>query len=163
MLFLAHGLSLQSDYDEGQMNRQELDGLLRQIRTLREEALVAQNDLTEADFVLSTASFRQWRWDTARLVLLQMGNHMREHATHIRGTRAALGRELTQPQRMLAEAEMAWGNLLAAVVGLTDEDLDAKLSDDDWTIRRILEHIRNSEADYLAALQMARAEAQEVE
>lgn len=139
------------------MNRKELDSLLIEIRLIREQALVEQNDLAEADFGLSTASQENWRWDTLRRVLLQFGNHMREHATHIQGTRAVIGRPPTQPQRILAEAEVAWGNLLAATVGLTDDDLDTPSPEGGWAIRRILEHIRDSESAYLEAIRKARS------
>jgi hypothetical protein len=138
------------------MSREELDSLLYEIRHIREQVLVEQNDLTEADFELSTISQGNWRWDTLRRVLLQFGNHMREHATHIQGVRAAIGRPPTQPQRILAEAEIAWGNLLASTVGLTDDDLDAPPPDESWSIRRILEHTRDSEAAYLEAIRKAR-------
>jgi hypothetical protein len=92
-----------------------------------------------------------------------IGNHMPEHATHIQGTRAAIERSPTQPQRILAEAEVAWGYLLASTVGLVDDDLDTMPSDGGWTIRHILEHIRNSEANYLAAIQDARTKLKETE
>ena len=140
------------------MSRNELDGLLAEIRGMRDEALAELHDMPEADWELSTTSFRRWRWDTVRRVVLQFGNHMREHATHIQGTRAALDRLPSQQQRMLAEAELAWGALLAALVGLTDEDLDTRPADDGWTVRRILEHVRNSEADYLEAIRVAQAQ-----
>lgn len=139
------------------MSRNELDNLLAEIRAIRKEALAELNDLTEADWQLSTTGFRRWRWDTVRRVMLQFGDHMREHATHIEGTRQALNRSPTQQQRMLAEAELAWGRLLASLVALTDEDLDVQPAGDGWTIRRILEHVRNSEADYLEAIRVAQS------
>jgi hypothetical protein len=142
------------------VDREQLDSLLAEIRASRERTLAELGDLTEADFGLSTAS-RAWRWDTLLRVLLQFGNHLREHATQVQGTRAALGRPPTQPQRILAEAELAWGSLLAATVGLTDAELDAVPPDGGWPLRRVLEHLRNSERDYLAAIRLARAEQRE--
>ncbi len=46
--------------------------------------------------------------------------------------------------------------MLAAVVGLTDADLDAAPPDGGWPIRRILEHVRDLEAGYLETARLAR-------
>ena len=143
------------------MDRQVCDGLLAEIAAVRRQVFVELNDVTEAEFDLPGTLLRPWMWDTLRLLLLQIGNHMREHATHIQGTRALLGRLPTQPQRMLAEAEIARGTFLAATVGLTDDDLDVVPPDGGWTLRRILEHVRNSEEDYLEAIRRARSIAHE--
>jgi hypothetical protein len=137
------------------MNRKQIDNLLAEIRATREEGLAALKDLDESEFSLSTAS-RPWRWDTLIRVLLQFGNHMREHAVQVEGTRAKIERLPTHPQRVHAQAEAAWGLLLASLVGLNDEDLDAKPPDGGWTIRQALEHIRKSERDYLDAILLAR-------
>ena len=60
--------------------------------------------------------------------------------------------------RILAEAELAWGNLLGATVGLSDDDLDVVSPDSGWPIRHILEHVRESERVYLEAIRTARAQ-----
>ncbi len=139
------------------MEREQLKLLLADIRDIREQVLVELNDLTEDEFELSTAS-RPWIWDTLRRVLLRFGDHQREHATHVQGVRHAIGRSPTQPQRMLAEAEIAWGVLLAATVGLNDDDLDCAPPDGGWSVRKVLEHVRDGEAGYLEAIQIARAQ-----
>ncbi len=131
-------------------------GYMEEIRNIRMRVLLEQNDLHEADFEQPIMTEKFTRWDSIRRVLLQFGNHMREHATHIEGTRAALDRPPTQAQRILAEAEIAWGNLLAAMVGLNDEDLDEVPPGGGWTVRQILEHVRNSEAAYLEAIEKTR-------
>src|SRR5438034_8804157 len=105
------------------MDRQVCDGLLAEIAAARQQVLAELNDVTEAEFELPGTLLRPWIWESLHLLLLQFGNHMREHATHIQGTRALLGRLPTQPQRILAEAEVSRGAFLAATVGLTDADL----------------------------------------
>ena len=137
------------------MQREQLDGLLAEIRAVRERALVEHDDLTEDDFSLPITS-KAWRWDSVVRALLQTGNHMREHATHIQGTRAAINRLHTQPQRMLADTEIAWGILLAALVGLTDDDLDRVPAEGAPSVRTILEHILKGEKEYLETIQEAR-------
>lgn len=127
-------------------NRTELTTLLAEIRQAREETLTTLTDLTEADFDRPTTSAR---WDNLRRVLLRFGEHMREHSSQLEGIRAAIGRSPNPPERMLAEAELVWGKLLATTVNLTDEDLDTKPADGGWTVREALAHIVTVEKAYL--------------
>ena len=135
------------------MAREELDAILREIRRRREETLVEFADLTEADFATPTP---RHRWDDVRRVLLRFGDHMREHASQIEGIRAALDRSPTPPQRMLAEAELTWGKLLAAVANLTDADLDRVPPNGGWTLRQTLEHVAEGEHNYQTAIRATR-------
>ena len=135
------------------MKRDKLDTLLAEIRALREQTLVEFNELTEADFDTPTG---HERWSEIRRVLLRFGDHVREHANQVEGIRDDLGLIPTMPQRMLAEAEFAWGKLLAATVGLTDSDLDAP-PPEGWTIQQTLDHIKASEAFYLELVRAAKA------
>ncbi len=135
------------------MPREQIDALLAEIRTLRERTLAELSDMDEEEFAYPT---EMKRWDDIRRVLLRFGDHMREHATQVAGTRDRVQRGPTMPQRILAEAEIAWGRLLAATVGLTDEDLDREPSDGGWTIRQVLEHVRATEGQYLDAIRAAR-------
>jgi hypothetical protein len=41
---------------------------------------------------------------------------------------------------VMAETLRARANLVAALIGLDDKDLDARVPDDDWTIRQVVEH-----------------------
>jgi len=92
--------------------------MLAETRTLREETLAEPVDLTEvaARYPTETA-----RWTDARRILLRFGDHTREHGNQVDEARAMLERMPTMPQRVVAEAELAWGKLLASTVGLTDE------------------------------------------
>ena len=135
------------------MSTQELATKLTEIRRLREETLEVLTQMSEADFDIPT---EMPRWTEVRRVLLRFGDHMREHANQINGLRAATQRDPTMPQRILAESEIAWGLLLAAVVGLTDQDLDAKPSDGGWSVREALDHISKTEGSYLRVVQEAR-------
>ncbi len=136
------------------MNRNELDAILAEIRAARTASLAYMTAVPEADFPLPVDLPR---WDEVRRVLLRLGEHMREHTNQIEGARADLGLHKTMPQRMLAEAELSWGKLLAATVGLEDTDLDTAPGPESWSIRTVLEHILASERNYLAAVQQAYA------
>lgn len=45
-----------------------------------------------------------------------------------------------QADRLMAETLRARANLIAALIGLDDKDLDVSAPDDDWTIREVVEH-----------------------
>jgi hypothetical protein len=113
------------------MPRTEIGSLLAQIRQLREQTLAECADLTDADFTLPTG---MPRWDDLRRVLLRFGDHMREHASQAQAIRVAAGHALTPPERMLAEAELAWGMLLGVSVGLSDEDAATPSPDGGWSV-----------------------------
>lgn len=135
------------------MNRTELVAKLNEIRTLREQILVELADLTEADF--ATPVLMQ-RWDDTRRVLLRFGDHMREHASQLEGIRTELGKAPTPPQRMLAEAEVAWGKLLAATIGLSDDDLGRIPETSGWSVETLLAHVLQGEQNYINALRKAK-------
>ncbi len=136
------------------MSRAQLDSLLIQIRQLREQTLAECADVTEADFALPTG---MPRWDDLRRVLLRFCDHMREHASQAQGARAATGRAPTPPERMMAEAELAWGMLLGATVGLSDEEAAARPADGGWSVTQVLEHVLKTEGTYLNAVRTAKA------
>ena len=45
-----------------------------------------------------------------------------------------------QVDRVMAETIRARANLIAALIGMDDLDLDRQVPDDDWTVRQIVEH-----------------------
>jgi hypothetical protein len=135
------------------MARHQLTEKINEIRHLREETLTNLIEIQETDFDIPTDMNR---WTEIRRVLLRFGDHMREHANQINGLRATLRRDLTMPQRILAESEIAWGVLLGSLKGLDDQDLDIKPSDGSWSLRQVLDHISKTERAYLQAIQEAR-------
>ena len=134
------------------MSREQLDAMLDELRALRVQTLAELVHLMESDFHRPT---EMQRWTDVRRVLLRFGDHMREHANQVEGARVTIDRPPTMPQRMLAEAEVAWGKLLASTVGLTDEDCVATPPDGGWSIQQVLEHVIEGERGYLAAIRAA--------
>lgn len=68
-------------------------------------------------------------------------DHEQMHAGQIYSLRYGLRKmQKGQVDRLMAEALQARANLMAALIGLDDKDLDAKAPDDDWTIRQVVEH-----------------------
>lgn len=135
------------------MSTQELTKMMDEFRRLREETLTALTEMEETEFGIPT---QMERWTEVRRVLLRLGDHMREHANQIHGARVAIQRDPTMPQRILAESEIAWGVLLAAMIGLTDQDLDIKPTEGGWSVQEVLNHISQTERSYLHAIQEAR-------
>lgn len=138
------------------MARTELNAKLEQIRAVRCEVLDLLQDAPDADAALATPELRLWR--NLGIVLLRFGDHMREHGNQIAGARQATGAGLSDVQRKLAEAEKAWGDLLGAVVGLTDADLDRVPDEGAWTVRETLDHILAAEENYLAGVRAGYAQ-----
>ncbi len=137
------------------MENSKLVKLMAEIRALREQTLLDCLDLTEDDFDTSTDSAR---WDDVRRVLLRFGDHMREHANQIEDARVKTDQAPTMPQRMLVESELAWGKLLGAVIGLSDEQADLKPSDGGWSVIETLEHIKEIEIYYQDLIQSTRSD-----
>ena len=95
-----------------------------------------------------------------RTMFLRRSDHLEEHAQQIEDllrNRFALPR--TQTQLIWAANQLARGDLQAALVGLTDADLDDTSPDalDEWSLRRILEHLNVVERYYTLDVQHALA------
>lgn len=135
------------------MARTEVNALLAEIRKERAEALSLLQDTDDAHSALST---KDWSYyPTVSVLFLRLGEHMREHSNQIIGARHGLDTDRTDIQRKLAEAELAWGHLLGAMVGLTDEDLDRTPEEGSWTVRETLDHILRAEISYRESIKAA--------
>lgn len=133
-------------------NRQEIEAMLAEIRQARERTLMLLVNLTEADFATPTS---MERWTDVRRVLLRFGDHMREHANQAEHTRDLIERTPSMPQRMLMEAEMAYGKLLACTIGLNDADCNQAPPDGGWSIRQVFVHALETERLYLSVIEKA--------
>lgn len=127
--------------------------LLGQLREVRDRVINETLEIAEDEYPYKSS---HWRWTTVRRILLRFGDHMREHSTQIRAKREAISGPPAMTLRLLAEAEEAYGKLLAAVVGLTDQELNSVPEGADWSIKQALEHILESELWYLQEIQRAR-------
>jgi uncharacterized damage-inducible protein DinB len=68
-------------------------------------------------------------------------DHEQMHAGQIYSLRYGLRKmQKGQVDRLMAETLRAHANLVAALIGLDDKDLDASAPDDGWTIRQVVEH-----------------------
>ena len=68
-------------------------------------------------------------------------DHEQMHTGQIYSMRYSMRKmQKNQVDRLMAETIRSRANLIAALVGVEDLDLDRQLPDDDWTIRQIIEH-----------------------
>ena len=68
-------------------------------------------------------------------------DHEQMHAGQIYSMRYGMRKmQKGQVDRFMAETLRARANLIAALIGMDDLDLDSPVPDDDWTVRQIIEH-----------------------
>ena len=78
---------------------------------------------------------------TERDLLTHNIDHEQMHAGQIYSMRYGMRKmQKGQVDRLMAETLRARANLIAALIGMDDLDLDMQVPDDDWTIRQIIEH-----------------------
>ncbi|NLD45031.1 MAG: DinB family protein [Chloroflexi bacterium] len=135
------------------MSDTDVQEYLARLLAVQQRALAELTDMPREE--LRFAADVQ-RWTSVRRLLLRLGDHLREHTTQLVEAREAIGAAPTMPQRILAQAMVAQGYVLGAMVGLQDEDLDTAPAPGEWTPRQVLEHIISTQAGYLEAIQRAR-------
>ena len=134
------------------MPTEKIQAMLAELRSERNATLAALTNISREELRYSTG---HQRWSSARRVMLRFGDHLREHALQVRNVRKLNNDNLTEPQMMLAMAEQAWGDLLASVVGLTDEQLDHVPAPGQWSVRQVFEHMIKTERDYRQMVEKA--------
>ena len=78
---------------------------------------------------------------TVRDLLTHNIDHEQMHAGQVYSLRYSLRKmQKGQVDRLMAETIKARANLIAALIGLDDADLDSHSASDDWTPREVIEH-----------------------
>jgi hypothetical protein len=78
---------------------------------------------------------------TVRDLLNHNIDHEQMHAGQVYSLRYSLKKmQKGQVDRLMAETLRARMNLIAALIGLEDKDIDSRAPDEDWTIREMIEH-----------------------
>ncbi len=116
----------------------------------------------------SDATLEQtWKWQTheagVRATYFQVYEELCKLATTTATTRAGGGPATTTAQRVLAQHQMAYRELLAVLIGAGDEPLDrpfgsaqdAPPAEGEWPLRKVMEHIITVEAMFFAVIQHA--------
>ncbi len=142
------------------MSDSQVQEYLARLLAVQQRALAELTDMPREELRFAADAPR---WTSVRRLLLRLGDHLRDHTTQLAEAREAIGAAPTMPQRILAQAMIAQGYLLGAMVGLRDEDLDTPPAPGEWTARQVLEHILSTQAGYLEAIQQARQTRRPVE
>jgi uncharacterized damage-inducible protein DinB len=122
--------------------------ILADMRAHRRETFTALADTPESSMTLQNVWRRQP--DSVRFFFLRFADHEEEHALQIAAMLQGLTFQQTRAQRILGAAEATRGQLLAALVGLIDADLDLT-PPGEWPLRRTLAHIIQVERSYTRA------------
>jgi len=76
-----------------------------------------------------------------RSMMRIMHDHELSHVVQVQKTRLAIGAHPTEAQMILAQTIQARAALAAAIVGMTDEEIDRKPAPDQWSVSEIVEHV----------------------
>ncbi|MFQ6016151.1 MAG: DinB family protein [Anaerolineae bacterium] len=129
----------------------------RQLMTqLFESRLQAISDLLEMDLTLFDRDLKHRDdWPSVTEYLCRLSWHEDDHAQEIARLKGKLGRRglmegaESYPLWFLREALLARARLLAELIDLDDEDLEERASPEDRSIAEVLEHLINTERDFL--------------
>lgn len=123
----------------------ESRSILADMRAQRRATFAALCETPEERFALQN----EWRGarDSVRFFFLRFADHEEEHATQLAAILQELGFQQTRVQRHLGAAEATRGDLLAALTGLSDADLDLT-PPGEWPLRRTLAHHIQTEYSY---------------
>lgn len=139
------------------MADEQVKEYLAQLDAVRQKLLEELGDLEREEL---RYAIDHPRFFTLRRMLLLAATHLQEHTTQLIAAREATGSGQTMPQRILARSQQAYGEFLAAAVGLTDEALDRVPEPGEWSPRQILEHVVQAENWMLEQIRQARAKAE---
>lgn len=134
------------------MPTEKLEQMTRQMHSDCEKVLFRLVQLTDED--LTKATPHEWAPTVERLITIE-GHHSRDHAQQIADKREALGLEQTRVQKLVAEVAASQGELDAALVGLSDEDLESVPEGQTWSLGQALEHVSGSYSWFLSEIEKA--------
>ncbi|MFW6073992.1 MAG: DinB family protein [Chloroflexota bacterium] len=90
-----------------------------------------------------------------RFQLMRFAHHEREHAAQIRKCRIQCGNAPGESADLLGTTWQAHSRLEGILAGVPDSVLDRDPGDEEWTIRRILEHISSGETYFARVIDSA--------
>jgi uncharacterized damage-inducible protein DinB len=117
--------------------------------------------LVKASIHLSDADMgRTYVWeeyddDGLRFALLSAHHLLRETTATVAAARLGAGKPFTEAQRILAQVHEAYRDLIGALAGASDTEMDAAPPDEQWPLREILKHMLGAEYGFLAAIEVA--------
>jgi hypothetical protein len=99
---------------------------------------------------------RDWAWqayrDGVRYAFFRTYEELRELAANTAAERAASGPALTLAQRALALYHGAYREMWALLIGLPDVELDRVPAEDEWPLRRVLDHAIEADGGFYGVI-----------
>ncbi len=123
-----------------------LNDMLEQLRASRARTLAHLSGIADAQ--MTTAIPRRQTPADVRFIFYRIVAHEVEHTIHLTKTLQALGVQQTEAQLILRDLQEARGKLEGLIVGLADDDLNRDPGDGQWPLRKVLEHIIETEDSY---------------
>jgi hypothetical protein len=135
---------------------------MRSLREQRDEALRELGQLSDDECRLPG----QWSGvnRSINFLLRTFAMHEIDHIQHAQKLLTARGNGLSEAQMLLLKAQALRGELEAIMLTLTEEEFNATGPDEgDWSMRQLVEHVRDTDRNYLGnvrrALETARSAA----
>ena len=119
-----------------------------------ERLVRASVHLSDADLDRSYA-WEEYEDDGLRFALLAAHLQLRETTATLAAARLGAGRPFTEAQRILAQVHEAYRDLIGALAGTSDDELDAQPPDEQWPLREVLRHVLGTEQAFLASIELA--------
>jgi len=133
----------------------DVKAIIKRLQDSFNETLDVLYDLPQ-DYLRQPCGHGCARGGTARDLLVHNIFHERQHTGQVWSVRDQLGllqgRGNQDLPALLADYYTSRAQLVAALFGLTDEQLDAKPKDGGWTIRATVEHVLHWDRDSIDAL-----------
>ena len=120
--------------------------MLEQMREQRSRINERLQSVSEEQ-MLAPTTYGQ-REVSVRFMFYRLIAHEVEHTVHLIKTLGALGIAQGESGLILKSLQAARGELEGMLIGLSDEDLDRAPGPEDWPVRRVLEHIMETEESY---------------
>jgi len=109
--------------------------------------------LTDEDLV------REWTWqayrDGVRYAFFRTYEELRELAANTAAERAASVPQLTLAQRALALYHAAYRDMWSLLIGLPDAELDRVPAEDEWPLRKVLDHAIEADGGFYGVIRYA--------
>lgn len=123
-----------------------VEEILEKMREQRKRTQDRLQHVTEEQ-MLAAATHGERKIDV-RFLFYRYIAHEVEHTVQLAKTFHSLGIAQSEAQRILKSLQAARGELEGMLVGLSDEDLDRKPADGEWSAREVIEHIIDVEEWY---------------
>lgn len=135
---------------------------LEQLRAVRDEAFGELGRLAESEMRYPAAWGGMQR--NLNFLLRAFALHGLDHLQHAQRLLRARGVQPSEAQLILMEVQAVYGRLEGLLMTLSDEEFEATgPNEGDWSMRQLVDHVRESDAGYLRnarkALEEGRASA----